>query len=227
MTHDQKHSQKFKILIADDHALFRRGVLQIVSLIGEEHETIEANSIEEMYDLLAKHSDVDLILLDLLMPGVEGMSSLEKLRSDWPEVPVITISAKEDTATIRDALALGAMGFIPKSSAASVTSGAIQLVLSGGIYIPPALLNQDSAPSEGAANRDEANCHSELGLTARQVEVLDMISQGKSNSSIAQELGLTEGSVKMHVSRIFKVLKVNNRTSAAARFNDINRQLSQ
>lgn len=201
--------------------------MQIIKLIDEEYETVEANSIDEIYGLLQTTPDVDLILLDLMMPGADGMSCLEKLRAEWPEVPVIVISAKEDTVTIRDALARGAMGFIPKSSAANVTSGAIQLVLSGGIYIPPALLGQERAPSEAASGQWDAKRYSEFGLTTRQVEVLNLICQGKSNSSIAEDLRLTEGAVKMHVSRIFKVLDVNNRTAAAARFNEINKRFSR
>ena len=125
-----KLRSEFKILIADDHALFRGGLTQLVQTIDETMGTLEAESMDEIGKLLSDGSDIDLILLDLMMPGTQGLSGLEQLRNQWPEIPVIVVSAKEDAATIRAALEKGAMGFIPKSSAANVTSGAIRLVLS-------------------------------------------------------------------------------------------------
>lgn len=215
-----------KILIADDHALFRKGLIHLIEVMDQDVTVLEANSIEEISEILTGTPDMDLILLDLMMPGVQGLGGLEQLRNTWPEIPVIVISAREDVQTIRDALARGAMGFIPKSSAANVTAAAIRLVLSGAVYVPPTLLTEEStqaAPPPAAARPSFAD----FGLTARQVEIMQLISRGKSNSEIASVLDLTVGTVKMHVYRIFKVLEVANRTSAAARFSEIERELTQ
>lgn len=215
-----------KFIIADDHALFRGGLSQLVQTIDQQVDIREANSLEDISDLLSQDPDIDLIILDLMMPGVDGLSGLEKLREEWPEIPVIVISAKEDIRTIRESLSKGAMGFIPKSSAANVTSGAIKLVLSGGIYVPPALLDQPGPRDAGRSETTEANSKfADYGLTDRQVEVLSLVSLGKSNSDIAERLGLTTGTVKMHISRIFKTLGVGNRTEAAAKFGEIEKSV--
>lgn len=216
-----------KILIADDHVLFRHGLTQLVRAIDQSVEVTEANSSADISDQLTRDSEIDLIILDLMMPGVDGLSELERLRAEWPEIPVIVISAKEDIRTIREALSKGAIGFIPKSSAANVTSGAIMLVLSGGIYVPPTLLDQAAPGALGKPEPAKASAgYTDYGLTSRQVEVLKLVSQGKSNDHIADQLGLTTSTVKMHISRIFKVLNVGNRTEAAARFGEIEKQLS-
>ncbi len=215
-----------KFIIADDHALFRGGLAQLVQTIDQKAEIREANSLEDISDLLSQDPEIDLIVLDLMMPGVDGLSGLERLREEWPEIPVIVISAREDIRTIRESLSKGAMGFIPKSSAANVTSGAIKLVLSGGIYVPPTLLDQRGARDPGRSEIEETDSKfADFGLTDRQVEVLSLVRQGKSNSDIAKRLGLTTGTVKMHISRIFKVLDVGNRTEAAARFSEIEQQV--
>lgn len=215
-----------KFIIADDHALFRGGLSQLVQTIDQQVDIREANSLEDISDLLAQDPEIDLIILDLMMPGVDGLSGLEKLREEWPEIPVMVISAKEDIRTIRESLSKGAMGFIPKSSAANVTSGAIKLVLSGGIYVPPALLDQPNPRDAGRSETAEENSKfADFGLTDRQVEVLSLVSLGKSNSDIAERLGLTTGTVKMHISRIFKTLGVGNRTEAAAKFGEIEKSV--
>ena len=217
----------FRILIADDHALFRGGLTQLVGMIDESIDTIEADSFEEMTTILSDGSDIDLILLDLMMSGVQDLTGLEQLREKWPEIPVIVVSAKEDAATIREALEKGAMGFIPKSSASNVTSGAIRLVLSGGIYVPPMLIAQSISTASDAFGGEKAGPkYSDFGLTDRQVDVLKLLSLGKSNNDIADQLGLTSGTIKMHVSRIFKVLEVGNRTRAAAKFGEIEKAVS-
>jgi DNA-binding NarL/FixJ family response regulator len=220
-------AENLKLLIADDHALFRGGLKHLVQMISTEIEVVEANGIDGVLENIAADPDLDLVLLDLMMPGVDGMDGLDKLRSKWPEIPVIVVSALEDGDTIRDALSRGAMGFIPKSSAANVTSSAIQLVLAGGIYVPPTLLSQlDGAATNNGPQPALTKEYAEFGLTERQVDVMKLVSLGKSNNHIAEQLGLTAGTVKMHVSRIFKVLDVGNRTEAAALFGEIEKKVA-
>lgn len=227
MRSESNSQSKMKFIIADDHALFLGGLSQLVKSNYQNVDVREANSLQGISELILQDPDIDLIVLDLMMPGVDGLGGLEKLRSEWPEIPVIVISAKEDIRTIRDSLSKGAMGFIPKSSAASVTAGAIQLVLSGGIYVPPALLEQHGADDvDKSKTSREISKFTDVGLTERQVQVLSLIKLGKSNNDIAERLGLTTGTVKVHISRIFKILGVGNRTEAAAKFGEIEKSFT-
>jgi DNA-binding NarL/FixJ family response regulator len=205
-----------RIVVADDHALVRGGVGILIKTLHPDTELIECNNYEKTLKVLNSSEPVDLLLLDLLMPGMDLVKSVKHICTKWPDVPVIVISVREDMQTIRDALRSGAMGYIPKSSTPDVTMNAIRLVLSGGIYVPPDALQLGSgisAPEENAF--DEAESAPENG---RQVEVMDLISEGRSNKEIATELGLTPGTVKMHLSRIYKVLGVKSRTEAIAKF---------
>ena len=164
------------------------------------------------------------------MPGMSGMDGIKQICKDWPEVPVIVVSAREHIAAIRNALAAGAMGYIPKTSSPEVMMSAIKLVLSGGVYVPPHVLGASSSsddPIQDQANSAEAFGNSlEQGyaqLTPRQLEVLDLMALGKPNRDIAIDLGLNVGTVKMHSSRIFKTLNVQNRTEAVAMYAQLKR----
>jgi len=213
-----------RIVVADDHALVRGGMALLIKMVEENVEIIEANDFSQAIECLSQNESVDLMLLDLLMPGMDGTKGIERICRDWPDVPVVVVSVNEETRAIRQAISAGAMGYIPKTSSPGITMSAIKLVLSGGVYIPPHVLrtttdegtvNSGLGPAAQNGADDKA---SRFGLTRRQVEVLDLIAIGKSNKAIAAELGLTTGTVKMHISRIFKVLKVENRTEAVARF---------
>ena len=125
----------FRIVVADDHALVRGGLVQLVKLVEENVEIVETNDFQQTLDFLNKGMPVDLLLLDLLMPGMSGMDGIKRICKDWPDVPVIVVSAREHIATIRSALAAGAMGYIPKTSSPEVMMSAIKLVLSGGVYM--------------------------------------------------------------------------------------------
>ena len=216
-------SSIFRIVIADDHALVRGGLVQLVKLVEENVEIVETNDFQHTLDFLTKGKPVDLLLLDLLMPGMNGMDGIKQICKEWPEVPIIVISARENIAAIRSALAAGAMGYIPKTSSPDVMMSAIKLVLSGGVYVPPHVLGASSLDD----NQDQTNAAESLGksseqgyaqLTPRQVEVLDLMALGKPNRDIANDLGLNVGTVKMHSSRIFKTLNVQNRTEAVAMY---------
>ena len=220
----------FRIMVADDHALVRGGLAQLVRLVEENVEIIETNDFGQSLEFLTKGQTVDLLLLDLLMPGMNGVDGIKQICKDWPDVPVIVVSVRENIAAIRSALAAGAMGYIPKTSSPDVMMGAIKLVLSGGVYVPPHVLGSTSSRMEQMQEQnisDESFGSSiEQGyaqLTKRQQEVLDLMALGKSNRDIANELGLTTGTVKMHSSRIFKTLNVQNRTEAVAKFAHLRR----
>jgi two-component system nitrate/nitrite response regulator NarL len=175
--------------------------------------------LDRARDLLSQSPSVDLMLLDLMMPGMQGIDGIRFLTSEWPGVPIIIISVTEDASTIRQALAAGAMGYIPKSSEPNVTISAMKLVLDGGVYIPPHVLKQSNHPNN---DNYRSTGGSEKGIVSRrQLEVLRLIQSGKSNNAIAEELGLSTGTVKMHVSGIFKKLKVSNRTEAVAIYSQL------
>ena len=218
----------FRIVIADDHALVRGGLVQLVKLVEENVEIVETNDFQTTLDFLTEGNPVDLLLLDLLMPGMSGMDGIKQICKDWPEVPVIVVSAREHVAAIRSALAAGAMGYIPKTSSPDVMMSAIKLVLSGGVYVPPHVLGAGLLID----NLEQTNTVESFGnsleqgyaqLTPRQVEVLDLMALGKPNRDIANDLGLNVGTVKMHSSRIFKTLNVQNRTEAVAMYAQLKR----
>ena len=211
---NSQEQAKLNILVADDHALVRGGLSLLIGMAKPGSQVIEANSLERAKELLSQSSSIDLMLLDLMMPGMQGIDGISSLSSEWAGIPIIIVSATEDANTIRQSLAAGAMGYIPKSSEPNVTISAIKLVLDGGIYIPPHVLSQSSDTDSG---KSALGTEAEKGiLSRRQLEVLRLIQSGKSNNAIAEELGLSTGTVKMHVSGIFKKLKVSNRTEAVA-----------
>ena len=182
-------------------------------------EFIEASTAAEVIDILGRNQSVDLALLDLVMPGSDGFSLLAQVCNKHPDLPVVILSGAADPAKMRKAIDIGAAGFICKSATAKVMLSALRLVLAGGIYLPPDMLNRTTAPE--AANpapraRPEASKRiSFAALTTRQREVLEGLVEGKSNKQIASELGLSDNTVKIHVAAILRTLGVDNRTQAA------------
>ncbi|UCH52401.1 MAG: response regulator transcription factor, partial [Pseudomonadota bacterium] len=195
-----------KVLVADDHALIREAFRHLLADLDPGAVVLEAGDCDSAYRLVEQQPDIDLVLLDLRLPGPGGLATLEKLRSHCPDLPVVVVSALEDPGTVRAALARGAMGFIPKSSSNDVMLNALRLVLSGGRYLPPAMLATESAAAP--TTREEVH------LTDRQREVLALMVQGKSNKHICRELGLAEATVKIHVTAILRALKVASRAQA-------------
>lgn len=192
-----------KLLLADDHTLFRAGMKRLLDDLGEGVEITEACNGAEVLRLVESRADFDLLLLDLNMPGLNGLEMLETLRRQSPETPVVILSAEENPATVRAVMAGGASGFISKTAHDEVMLNALRLVLAGGVYLPPIALLPETQIAARAGL-----------LTPRQREVLALMEQGKSNKEIGRALNLTEGTVKQHVSAILKTLKASNRMRA-------------
>jgi len=198
-----------KILIADDHALFREGLRHVLLQLGAGVTVIEAPNCEQALSLSALNPDLDLALLDLKMPGMDGFEAMSLLLERSPALPIVVLSSSEDPADMQRALEAGAMGFISKSETAQVILSALRLVLSGGIYVPPALVRESAIRAQSHASAASSR------LTPRQLGVLSLVVQGKSNKMIARELDLSEATVKVHVSAIMKALDAVNRTQVA------------
>jgi DNA-binding NarL/FixJ family response regulator len=196
------------ILLADDHEVMRMAMRHALQPLAAEirwHEAADAAQVEAQ---LANGAEFDLALVDLNMPGSEGAATIGRWRREYPAVPLVVMSATEDTALVRELVGLGIAGFVPKSDAAAVMLQAIRLILAGGTYAPLRLLSDVPSAAEAPAATNG------LGLTPRQGEVLGLLARGLPNKSIARELGLSEATVKVHLLAIFRVLQVRNRTEA-------------
>ncbi|WP_260306340.1 response regulator transcription factor [Variovorax sp. Sphag1AA] len=214
-----------KILIADDHRLVIEAVKAKLSEIEADIEFVLAMSVDEL--LAGASDDIDLAMIDLNMPGAEGQAHIDEIRRRHPAVPVIVLSGYEDPAVMRSALERGVLGFIPKAYSPEVMLSAVRLVLAGGVYVPPMMLSSvppgviagipgsDAVQRSGAAPGGAQTLeHLRNVLTERQVEVLQLLSQGKPNKLIGRALGISEGTVKIHLAAIFRALNVRNRTEA-------------
>ena len=202
-------AQSHHLLIADDHPLFRGALREAVIGFFGRVEVGEAGTFEELTDLLERGSDVDLILLDLSMPGVRGFSGLMYLRAQYPSVPVVVVSANDDPAVIRRCMEFGASGFIPKTLGVEALRQAVTRVLQGEVWTPPNVDLTRQSDAETAAMIARL-----ATLTPQQVRVLMMLSEGLLNKQIAYELGVSEATVKAHVSAILQKLGVDSRTQA-------------
>jgi len=209
-----------KILVVDDHVLIRDALRGVLKELKGDAEVLEASNCCQAMALIAENADnLLLILLDLNLPDRDGFSALSEVRERFPAISVVVLSGQHDRSSVVKALDLGALGFIPKSGQREVMLSALQLVFAGGVYIPPEILTHESleSPLPGAkpptGGRKPAS-PSELGLTERQLDVLALMMQGKSNKAICRVLDLAEPTVKNHVTAILKALKVTNRTEA-------------
>ena len=202
-------TQIHRLVIADDHPLFRGALREAVSGVLGSAEIGEAATFEEVTDLLERGGEVDLILLDLRMPGVRGFSGLMYLRAQYPSVPVVVVSANDDPAVIRRCMEFGASGFFPKTLGADALRAALARVLAGEVWTPPDVDLARDADAESAAMIARLS-----SLTPQQVRVLMMLSGGLLNKQIAYQLGVSEATVKAHVSAILQKLGVDSRTQA-------------
>lgn len=197
-----------KILIVDDHDLFREGLSLIISNLDKELIILEASDYDSAMQYVSSHPDLDLVLLDLNLPGKDGFSALTSLSEKYPTLPVVILSASKQRSDMQRALDSGAMGYIPKETNSSIMLNALQIIMAGGVYIPSNIA-QTNNPAEAQ------NIASHFNLTPRQTEVLTMLVDGSSNKKIADKLNLTESTVKVHITSIFKAMNVKNRTQAA------------
>jgi DNA-binding NarL/FixJ family response regulator len=199
----------YRFVIADDHPLFRGALREAVGGLFERMEIAEAGSFEEVASLLEHGGEVDVILLDLRMPGVRGFSGLMYLRAQYPSVPVIIVSANDDPTAIRRCMQFGASGFIPKTLGTEEMRTAIARIINGGVWTPP------DVDLNAGADTETAELMARMAtLTPQQVRVLMMLSEGLLNKQIAYQLGVSEATVKAHVSAILQKLGVESRTQA-------------
>jgi len=210
-----------KFLVVDDHELIREALRGTLKQLDGEAAILEAADSRQAMPLIEEHTDLDLVLLDLNLPDRDGFSVLVELRKSHPSISVVVMSAQQDHDSVVKALNLGALGFIPKSASRKVILSALQLVMSGGIYIPPQALSpeqprspspQAPASGPGPTGGGATVTPADLGLTGRQIDVLALIMQGMSNKAICRVLDLSEPTVKSHVSAILRALKVSSRT---------------
>ena len=187
-----------KILIVDDHVLFRDGLKYVLDALGDDISILEAGTSDSSIPLLKANPDIDLLLVDLNMPGEGGLAVLKECRINYSMIPVVIVSGSKHKQDIQQAMDMGAMGFIPKDINSRLMINILQLVLSGGLYFPQIISSDDRAL-----------------FTPRQREVLEFIVEGYSNKVIAAKMGISEATIKMHVTAIFKILEVTNRTQAA------------
>lgn len=198
-----------KTLLADDHPLMREGVRQVLAQLESGVEIIDAHDYPSLFAQTALHSDLDLALVDLNMPGLVGMQGISQFRQLFPDIPLVVLSASESPHDIRNALEAGALGYIPKAAGTTTMLDALRRVLAGDLYVPACLYESGehtAAPVVTDTVLDD--------LTGRQREVARLLGYGFTNKAIGSMLGMTENTVKVHVAAIFRALGVGNRTEA-------------
>ena len=202
-----------KILVVDDHPIYRKGLVALLDQMEPGVALLQANDAAQALVVIAEHDDLDVVILDLLIPGMGGLRAIAEFGQIRPELPVIILSSSENPSDVRTALANGALGYVPKSAAEHTLLSAIRVVLNGDVYVPPFVIVETPSTQSGAPGTAERP--ERAVLTDRQIEVLQRISAGQPNKIIAAELGLSEKTVKSHITSIFKALNVTNRSQAA------------
>lgn len=206
-----------RVLVADDHSVFRTGLRHVLQALDDDITIVEAADFHEAIAVAAKDREIDLVLVDLLMPDMEPFEGLEALASRIPDIPLVVVSAVENRQDTLRALDLGAMGYIPKTTPGDEFLRLLRMVLDGEIVLPRMLLGRrgprSALPSAPLSTSGHAT--NLEGLTKRQREVLALLAKGKPNIQIAKELGVSEKTVRFYISAILKSLKVANRTQAA------------
>ncbi|MDR6938431.1 MULTISPECIES: response regulator transcription factor [unclassified Luteibacter] len=217
-----------RVLIADDHRLIIEGVKLKLRELGDDVVFVEAETVAQLERVLATQPLPEVALIDMAMPGADGVKHIEHAVAALKDPgddgssrarPVIVLSGTEDPSAIRHVLDLGVQGYIPKSSPPDVILNAVRLVVGGGIYVPPEAMKSASVPTMApafASNGDGLTTKERLAtvLTERQIDVLKLLAKGRPNKLIARELGISEGTVKIHLAAIFRALHVRNRLEA-------------
>ena len=203
------------ILIADDHPLFRKALLETLKKELNDTNWLEAETVEQLHQQLNKNADIDLLLLDLNIPGAHGFNTLVYIRQNHPQIPVVIVSAYEDNDTINQAMSHGASGFIPKSTPVELIYQAIRTVFSGEIWTPENVTMQSNQNTKSEVATRIAS------LTPQQYKILMMFAEGLLNKQIAYDLNVSEATIKAHATAIFKKLNVRNRTQAVITLNEL------
>jgi DNA-binding NarL/FixJ family response regulator len=201
-----------KLLIVDDHSMIRAGLAALLQQPHFDAVVLLAKDARQGLEMVRADADIDLVLLDVILPDIDGITALAAFGKARPDLPVILLAASEDPAEVRRGLKAGAMGYVPKSSTPDTLMSAIRLVLSGQLYVPPVMLRPDAGSNGGIGVADKPS----IPLTDRQIEVLRLLDRGLSNKEIGRELGVSERTVKAHMTAIFKSLGVSGRTEAIA-----------
>ncbi len=210
-SHSPDENSRYTFIVADDHPLFRAAMKQTLCSLFPDCVVIEVSDIDSLQQRTAAHHDIDLLLLDLHMPGAHGFSGLIYIHGQYPELPVMVVSANEQSDVIRRSVDYGAAGFLPKSATTDIIQQAIVQVLAGNIWLP-AKLEQRSTMIDG----DQKSIADVIAsLTPQQFRVINMLAAGLLNKQIAYEMNITEATVKAHLTAIFRKLGVNSRTQAA------------
>jgi two-component system, NarL family, nitrate/nitrite response regulator NarL len=203
-----------KVLIVDDHPALREGVAALLRQSGPDTSVLQAGDAAEALAFVAQHADLDIVVLDIVLPGMSGLPAIAEIARMRPDLPIVVLSSSENPQDARRALAQGALGYVPKSANPQTLLAAIRLVMNGDLYVPPLILDETAAARLTHLGRSAGP--GGLALTDRQIDVLRRLVEGQSNKIIALDLGLSEKTVKAHVTRIFKALNVVSRTQAAA-----------
>lgn len=213
----------YKILIADDHPLFREAISSVIAAGFRGSEIIETTDLDSALELTQANDDLDLILLDLNMPGMHGLNGLITLRNEAPTIPVVIVSAEEDKQVVLQAITYGAVGFITKSSPRAQMTDAIQQILNGNVYLPSDIIRTGKETRSRRSRQEDNPISPELlnSLTRRQLLVLERMSKGESNKQVAYNLNIAETTVKAHVSAILRKLGVHNRVQAILSASDV------
>lgn len=197
-----------RILIVEDHALVREAMAQSLARLQPGLECVEASSADEALACLDAGGDIDLALIDLMLPDMNGFSLLAVLAKRFPDIPAVVVSAMDDEASVRRAIKAGASGYVSKSSSSEVLLQAVKGVLEGGVHLP------ETRSAVQPAKRARLPASERYGLTAAQGRVLELLAAGRTNREIADLLGVSEGTVKVHMTAIFRALDVSSRAQA-------------
>jgi DNA-binding NarL/FixJ family response regulator len=212
-----------KILIIEDHSLFCEGLTLLLKKLNPLVETITANNLRDGLCLTERHQDIDLVLLDLALPGYIGTEALYLFKQKNSALPVIILSGTYDQQTVIKTLELGAMSFIPKTASSDILMNALQIVLASGVYLPPCIFSSSAVTTNTIDTKKNLDEYlSALNLTRRQIQVFRLIIQGKPNKEIATDLQLTESTIKAHVKPILKALNVTSRVQAILEVSRLN-----
>jgi DNA-binding NarL/FixJ family response regulator len=207
-----------KFLIADDHPLFREALVGALSPLFDEVEILQSDSLDSTLNTLAENADIDLILLDLHMPGCENFYGLIRVTQDYPEIPVAVVSASDSIEVVSYVMSFGAKGFVPKSTPTPLIAEALQSIMDGKVWLTDELKTKIAE-----IDTDEINLAQKIAeLTPKQFQVLKLIHDGLLNKQIAHELNVTEATVKAHISAVFRKLEVNTRTQAVLLLKKLN-----